>query len=389
VSLQSEALGVRLSDFLWEPSGRALFFEGASRGVRNLWKVAVEPETLRWVRGPERLTTGAGPDTGMALSADGKKLAFTTRAERTRLWVLPFDATTGKVKGEGQPATPSGLDVSSGDLTPDGKKLVFTMDRAGKQELRERSMEDGRETMLAADNFVRFDPCWSRDGTLLAYRRTDPGTGERSIVLMPAGGGEERVLTSPRRGLGAENASDWTPDGRWVLASTNRGTDRVEIRLVPVSAAPNAETQARVASAPGQQLWQPHLSPNGRWIAFIAIKRTDSSVSAIYVVPSSGGEWNHVTSGRHRDDKPRWSPDGRTIYFVSTRSGFYDVWGIRFDPVRGRPAGEPFRVTASGNPSQLGSVPIGDMEISLTADRLMLPITEATGNIWMLENVDR
>jgi hypothetical protein len=65
------------------------------------------------------------------------------------------------------------------------------------------------------------------------------------------------------------------------------------------------------------------------------------------------------------------------------------VWGIRFDPVRGKPAGEPFRVTASGNPSQLGSVPISGMEIALTANRLMLPITEATGNIWMLENVDR
>ncbi len=209
---------------------------------------------------------------------------------------------------------------------------------------------------------------------------------------MPSGGGEERVLTSPRRqGAGAENVSDWTPDGKWVLAATDRGTpDRVELRLVPVSAAPEAETRQRVvASAPGQQLWQAHPSPDGRWIAFIAIKRTDASVSPIYVVPSAGGEWTPITSGRYRDDKPRWSPDGRTIYFVSTRGGFYDVWGIRFDPVRGRPSGEPFRVTAFGNPSQLGSVRIGDMQISLTADRLVLPITEATGNLWMLENVDR
>ncbi len=127
----AEGMGLQLFDFLWEPSGRALYFEGTSRGVRNLWKITVDPATLRWVEGPERLTTGAGPDTGMALSADGKKLAFTTRAERTRLWVLPFDATTGKVKGQGQPATPSGLDVYSGDLSPDGRKLVFTMGRGG------------------------------------------------------------------------------------------------------------------------------------------------------------------------------------------------------------------------------------------------------------------
>jgi len=59
---------VSFSDFLWAPSGRALYFEGVSRGVRNLWKVEVEPHSLRWVAGPDRLTTGAGLDTDMVLS---------------------------------------------------------------------------------------------------------------------------------------------------------------------------------------------------------------------------------------------------------------------------------------------------------------------------------
>ena len=37
-------------------------------------------------------------------------------------------------------------------------------------------------------------------------------------------------------------------------------------------------------------------------------------------------------------DKPRWSPDGRTIYFVSRRvTGFLNVWGIRFDQTKGEP----------------------------------------------------
>ena len=83
------------SNFLWAPSGQALYFEGSYEGVRNLWRVEVEPQTLRWIAGPERLTTDPGPDTEIAISPDGKKLAYTIRTERTRIWSLPFNATTG------------------------------------------------------------------------------------------------------------------------------------------------------------------------------------------------------------------------------------------------------------------------------------------------------
>jgi DNA-binding winged helix-turn-helix (wHTH) protein len=81
------------SNFLWAPSGQALYFEGSYEGVRNLWRVEVEPQTLSWIAGPERLTTDPGPDTEIAISPDGKKLAYTIRTERTRIWSLPFKAT--------------------------------------------------------------------------------------------------------------------------------------------------------------------------------------------------------------------------------------------------------------------------------------------------------
>ena len=48
--------GVEFSRFRWAPSGRALYFEGVSNAVRNLWKVAVDPQTLQWTAGPDRLT---------------------------------------------------------------------------------------------------------------------------------------------------------------------------------------------------------------------------------------------------------------------------------------------------------------------------------------------
>ena len=84
-----------------------------------------------------------------------------------------------------------------------------------------------------------------------------------------------------------------------------------------------------------------------------------------------------------------WSPDGKTIYYISNRStAFFNVWGIRFDPARGQPVGEPFRVTSFDNPGRM-VWPSHAVEIALSTDRLFLPITEVTGSIWVLDNVDQ
>ncbi|MDQ3257657.1 MAG: protein kinase, partial [Acidobacteriota bacterium] len=147
VEQQLKEASVTFSDFLWARSGRALYFEGTAQGVRNLWRVEVDPQTLDWIAGPERLTIGAGLDTDLALSPDGKRLAFTTRTERTRIWSLPFNAQTGRTKGGGQPITSAGMDAWNPKLSRDGKKLIFSAQRAGKQEVWEKSLEDGRETL--------------------------------------------------------------------------------------------------------------------------------------------------------------------------------------------------------------------------------------------------
>ena len=68
------------------PSARALYFEGASRGVTNVWRVKIDPSSLRWIGAPERLTTGAGQNRDLALSPDGRRLAFTIQNYQTRLW---------------------------------------------------------------------------------------------------------------------------------------------------------------------------------------------------------------------------------------------------------------------------------------------------------------
>lgn len=97
-----------------------------------------------------------------------------------------------------------------------------------------------------------------------------------------------------------------------------------------------------------------------------------------------------ITDGRAYDDKPHWAPDGRTIYFASDRGGLWNVWGRRFDPATGKPVGELLRVTSFDSPRQtLAATQLSHMQFAVTADRLFLPLTETSGKLWMLENIDR
>jgi dipeptidyl aminopeptidase/acylaminoacyl peptidase len=144
-----------------------------------------------------------------------------------------------------------------------------------------------------------------------------------------------------------------------------------------------------LASDPERDLWNARFSPDGRWICFSATKLGSSSPSTIYAMPSSGGERTRITDDKEWSDKPRWSQDGKMIYFVSNRvTGFLNVWAICFDQAAGKPVGEPFQVTKYESPGKMVWPDLTKMYISLGGGRLILPIVESSGGIWMLENVD-
>src|SRR5262249_21135519 len=79
-------------------------------------------------------------------------------------------------------------------------------------------------------------------------------------------------------------------------------------------------------------------------------------------------------------------PDGQRLYFISNRTGFFNVWGVGFDPSSGQPSGEPFRVTNFESPAQMILPDVAVMEMALAADRIVLPIMEVSGGIWILES---
>jgi dipeptidyl aminopeptidase/acylaminoacyl peptidase len=80
-----------------------------------------------------------------------------------------------------------------------------------------------------------------------------------------------------------------------------------------------------------QRVTDLQLSPDGTRIAFVITvmdKSANRGLSDIWIVPSRGGEPRRLTSSPAADMNPRWSPDGRTIAFISTRSGGPQVWTI-------------------------------------------------------------
>src|SRR5512143_3595004 len=79
---------------------------------------------------------------------------------------------------------------------------------------------------------------------------------------------------------------------------------------------------------------EPVLSPDGTQVAF-TVQRVDldknNKPSQIYVVPVQGGAPRQLTTAGNTNQRPRWSPDSKEIYFVSDRSGSSQVWAMNGD----------------------------------------------------------
>ncbi len=73
----------------------------------------------------------------------------------------------------------------------------------------------------------------------------------------------------------------------------------------------------------------PQLSPDGKWVAYsvsVPSLQDNRGVSRVWVAELATGRSRQLTGGPGSDRQPRWSPDGKTLAFISTREGGPQVW---------------------------------------------------------------
>jgi hypothetical protein len=116
------------------------------------------------------------------------------------------------------------------------------------------------------------------------------------------------------------------------------------------------------------------------------------NVRQIYSAPVAAGgpvpqdSWVPVVTdhGCH----PSWSPDGALLYYFSFRDGAFCPWVQRVDPATNRPIGAPRAVLHFHHPrlrAASGAAAFDDVQ----AGYLYMTLTEATGNIWMIDSKDQ
>ena len=187
---------------------------------------------------------------------------------------------------------------------------------------------------------------------------------------------------------------DYSPDGTWPLThgkdrrSTPRNNYNEALDRVTIDMADRSTLRTTVfLSDPNSDLFQAHFSPDGRWVTFNANQNSDSR---IYIAPFSTHpvpkeNWIPITDGSAWDDKPRFYPDGKLIFFISDRDGFRCIWAQRLTSDM-HPFDASFPVCHFHSARRsLSNVPIGRMDLAVGPGTLIFNQVEYSGNLWLLD----
>jgi Tol biopolymer transport system component len=295
------------------------------------------------------------------------------------VWSVPFDPARAEIGAGGLKQLTTSADDRLPDLSADGRTLVFGSNRTGNTDVWVKDLSSGLEAALTATQVNEDSPKITRDGVKVAYNTADQHGSFVQVDVVPASGGVPRRMCDAC-GL----VWDWSSDGRWILFADERQVP-ISVRAIDTATA----TTADFLKHRRYGLVQPHFSPDDNWVV-VGAQDVRPGTTQIFVVrrPAetmpADDEWIPITDGSTFDDKPRWSPDGRIIYFTSDRDGFRCLWAQRLDATTKRPAGSPLQVyhfhTARRSLFNTG---VFRLEMSVARDRIVFNLTEITGNIWL------
>jgi WD40 repeat protein len=197
------------------------------------------------------------------------------------------------------------LAISDQSAFHGGKSGVFTVPIAG-----------GKPTPVTTLS-PSYGHGWSPDGKFLVY--TGGRNGKFDIYQMPSVGGEAETRLTDSPGL--NDGPEYSPDGKYIYFNSSR-TGTMQIWRMK----PDGQDQEQVTHDEFNN-WFPHISPDGKRIAFVSFGQDVSATDHPYykhvylrLLPVEGGKPKviaYLYGGQGTMNVPSWSPDSRRLAFVS------------------------------------------------------------------------
>lgn len=250
------------------------------------------------------------------------------RLARHSIWllILLFCLPGGSLKAAS--AQDEALWLRYPAISPDGQRIVFSY----QGDLFLVSAQGGEAQVLTRHEAYDFNPVWSQDGQSIAFASNRYGNFD--IFIMPVGGGEARRLT-------VHSADDiptaFTRDGRVLFYSARM--DSLRSTYFPSGVLPELYTVDTAGGRPQQLMTcaavNADQSASGEFIAYqleksyedIFRKHDKSAFTRdVWLYSQKDGTHRQLTEEGWDDRQPVFAPDDSAIYYLSERSGSFNVW---------------------------------------------------------------
>jgi Tol biopolymer transport system component len=276
------------------------------------------------------------------------------------------------VLGDTQP------DATSPSVSADGRRIVYRSADRFLYSIRVRDTATGKDTALISSSTALFNPRISANSAVIAY---SDRLGHLYSVSS-SGGAIKRVCAECGTSMGI------SANGNLISFEPFKAEDLMYYDVA-------RQAKVKVADRPANSvLTGGRFSPDGKWMAFHV--RSRLTTAQVFVVRIDGAlpvpreQWIPITDGQAEELEPAWSADGSVIYYLSDRDGFRCVWARRIDAA-GKPAGDAFeaapfhsaRLSLRRRPGAREST--GLTGLSAAPGRLVFAMSEATGDIWLVE----